>query len=192
MDASESQATQPVHAAALKATLVEGESVWHLKYAPFIPGLPYDTCPVIRETWLPGEIHWAWELTPLGLPPTMLKPKEPPSRWSATVTLSVSPSCGQTERHGNKGPRWSHRGGHCGPCCCDHDWIPGHSTWRLPACSLASTPSQYYYSIYHLYFVAYNCYLFTPFYARMTPIALWTVPGRRDPPLSSFSRFLPC
>lgn len=35
-----------------------------------------------------------------GLPPTMLKPRDPPSRRRTTVTLLASPSYGQTEeRH---------------------------------------------------------------------------------------------
>lgn len=38
--------------------------------------------------------------TEQGLPPTMLNPREPPSRTRTTVTLLASPSYGQTEeRH---------------------------------------------------------------------------------------------
>jgi len=76
---------------------------------------------------------------------------------------------------------------------CDYDWIPGHPTWRLPASSPASTPSQYYYSIDLCtlsLIIVMLCYPFLCLYnTHCTPNHPWE---EGSPTLSSFSRFLPC
>lgn len=77
------------------------ESLRCFSYVLFIPGLPYDTWLISGGDKTSKTL--SFQPTAHGLPPMMLKPRDPPSRRRTTVTLLVSPSYRQTEeRHVNK------------------------------------------------------------------------------------------
>lgn len=77
------------------------ESLWCFKYVLFIPGLPYDTWLITGGDETSKTL--GFQPTAHGLPPMMLKPRDPPSRRRTTVMLLVSSSYRQTEeRHVSK------------------------------------------------------------------------------------------
>lgn len=85
-----------------------------------------------------------------GLPPTMLKPREPPSRRRTTVTLLASPSYGQTEERqtGQTGRTGNLSSQMVKPEPLDSDWtaflfgLYQRKKWKYPARLSIPSPSR--------------------------------------------------